>query len=230
MASQASNHPLKHVCPHILSLLSKLHNQSAAQEAHLTWDDFEPGTVDEKMRDKFIAIEQDKAYFLYQMGLATGAKTIVETGTSYGVSTIYLALAVAANVEATGGPGKVIATEHEPAKARKAREHWNACGSSVHNLIELREGDVKATLKHELGTVDMLLLDIWGPLLLPVLKLVQPALRPGAVIITDNTISAAEHCKELLDYMRAPESGFRSLTLPFNNGLELSVYQPGNAQ
>ncbi|PYI33997.1 S-adenosyl-L-methionine-dependent methyltransferase [Aspergillus indologenus CBS 114.80] len=226
MASQASNHPLKHVSPHILSLLSTLHNRSAAEEAHMTWDDFKPESVAENMRDKFVAIEQDKAYFLYQMGLATGAKTIVEAGTSYGVSTIYLALAIASNAGVTGGAGRVIATEHEPEKAKKAREHWNACGSSVSEIIELREGDIRETLKHDLGTVDMLLLDIWGPMLLPVLKLVQPALRPGAVIITDNTISAAEHCKELLDYMRAPGSGFRNLTLPFNNGLEMSVYQP----
>ncbi|RAL14857.1 O-methyltransferase [Aspergillus homomorphus CBS 101889] len=226
MASQASNHPLKHVSPHILSLLSKLHNQSAAQEANLSWDDFEPEAVDEKMRDKFIAIEQDKAYFLYQMGLATQAKTIVEAGTSYGVSTIYLALAVAANAAVTGVPGKVIATEHEPEKSKRARGNWDACGSPVSDVIELREGDIRETLKCDLGEVDMLLLDIWGPMLLPVLKLVQPALRPGAVIIADNTIAAAEHCKELLDYMRAPGSGFRNLTLPFNNGLELSVYQP----
>ncbi|ODM14655.1 hypothetical protein SI65_09844 [Aspergillus cristatus] len=182
------------------------------------------------MRDKFIALDQDKCHFIYQLCFATGAKTIVEAGTSYGVSTIYLALAVASNIATFGGVGKVIGTEHEPGKAAQARRYWEECGSSIGDVIELREGDLLETLRHDLGTIDMLLLDIWAPLALPVLKLVQPAMRSGAVVITDNTSGASARYKDLLGYLRAPDSGFRNLTLPYSKGLEMSVYLPNQTQ
>lgn len=59
---------------------------------------------------------------------------------------------------------------------------------------------------------------------LPTLKLVQPKMRKGAIVIADNTI-ASKGYEEMLTYMRDPASGFINLTLPFSNGLEFSVYQ-----
>jgi hypothetical protein len=61
---------------------------------------------------------------------------------------------------------------------------------------------------------------------LPALKLVQPKLRYGAVVIVDNSIASAERYKDLLTYLRSPENGFTNLTMPYNNGLEMSVYVP----
>lgn len=61
---------------------------------------------------------------------------------------------------------------------------------------------------------------------LPALQLVQPKLRYGAVVITDNSIKSASRYQDLLDHMRAPGNGFLNLTLPHNNGLEMSVYVP----
>lgn len=61
---------------------------------------------------------------------------------------------------------------------------------------------------------------------LPTLKLVQPHLRYGAVIFADNTIGSAAGYKELLEYMRAPDSGFSNLTVPYHKGFEMSVYLP----
>ena len=115
------------------------------------------------MRDKFIALEQDKCHFIYQLARTLNATSIVEAGTSYGVSTIYLALAVADNLAAApaaSGKGTVIATEYEPAKAEQARKHWAECGEAVSSVIDLREGDLRETLKTNLPErVDMLLLD-----------------------------------------------------------------------
>lgn len=61
---------------------------------------------------------------------------------------------------------------------------------------------------------------------LPALKIVMPKLRYGAVVIVDNTIGSAVRYKELLDFMRAPNSGFTNLTLPYTKGLEMSLYMP----
>jgi predicted O-methyltransferase YrrM len=116
------------------------------------------------MRDKFVALERDKCEFIYLLARAMGVKNVVEAGTSFGVSTIYLALAVGQNV-ARGDRkvgGKVIATEKESSKAARAREHWKEAGEEVERWIELREGDLLETLKVEEGIpeeVDMLLLD-----------------------------------------------------------------------
>ena len=65
---------------------------------------------------------------------------------------------------------------------------------------------------------------VWTPLALPTLKLVQPKFNRGAVVITDNTISAAEGYADLLKYLRSPENHFKTMTLPFTNGLEMSTY------
>ena len=70
---------------------------------------------------------------------------------------------------------------------------------------------------------------VWAAISLPTLKTVLPHLRPGAVVLTDNTISAAAGYADLLAFMRAPENNFRNMTLPFSNGFEMSVYLPGSA-
>src|SRR6202451_2044314 len=106
--------------PYIHTLLNRLHKESSTQEATLGAYFSTAEGFDDLMRDKFIALDQDKCQFVYQLARAIGARNIVEVGTSFGVSTIYLALAVGQN----GGEGKVIATEKESTKAEKAREHW----------------------------------------------------------------------------------------------------------
>lgn len=120
------------------------------------------------MRDKFVSLEEDKCQFMYLLARSIGARNVVEAGTSFGVSTIYLALAVGQNVAdakaVTGKPvtGKVIGTEKEPTKAAKARDHWKQAGDEVEPWIEVREGDLQETLKVEEGMpdeIDMLLLD-----------------------------------------------------------------------
>ena len=244
--------PMQGVPPHVSSLLARLHAESLEQEKAFegkTAADFPGHTFAQVMADKFIALEEDKCHFLYQVARAIGAKTIVEVGTSYGVSTIYLALAAAANVKDTGGKGRVIGTEHEPGKAARARQHWDECGESVRDVIELREGDLRERLKEDTGTVDLVLLDstspfcersltafartrftklnvVWTPMALPALKLLQPNLRPGAVIIADNTAAAARDYKELFEHTRSPGSPFITSTLPFKGGLDFTVYLP----
>jgi hypothetical protein len=67
---------------------------------------------------------------------------------------------------------------------------------------------------------------VWAALALPTLKIVQPKLRYGAVVLTDNSISGAKGYEDLLAYLRSPENGFHNITLPYTNGLEMSVYLP----
>ncbi|KAI1263494.1 O-methyltransferase [Xylariaceae sp. FL1019] len=229
---------------HVLQLLTKLHKLSLDQETALAAGgkvisssmigDLEnmvttsnPKTeFDNLMQDKFIALDEDKCQFVYQLITATNATNIVEAGTSFGVSTIYLALAVAQAKAATGKEGVVVATEKEERKASRARGYWRECGVVVEGEIELRVGDLRETLKGDLPEVDLLLLDIWSALALPTLKTVLPRLRYGSVVLTDNTVSGANGYADLLAYLREPENGFHNLTLPFSNGFLMSVYRP----
>lgn len=201
---------------------------------------------DALMLDKFIALDQDKCQFLYQLILSMGATNVVEAGTSFGVSTIYLALAVAENMKALGKEGTVIATEKEAEKAKVARGYWKECGEDVERCIDLREGDLLQTLKQNLPQVDLLLLDskittipgisqdraridhliVWTPLALPTVEIVKSHLRPGSVILADNTEMRSVGYEVLLSYLRDPKNGFRNMTLPFKNGFEMSVYMP----
>ncbi|KIW13370.1 hypothetical protein PV08_08558 [Exophiala spinifera] len=242
MASQPQSSPV-HAPPHVLKLLSELHQKSIQQEAAIeggigkyvtseTKGQTEAGGIpgytdfDRLMVDKFIALDEDKCQFMYQLIQAMGATNVVEAGTSFGVSTIYLALAVARTTAVTGKQGVVIATEKETSKAQVARQYWAQCGDEVEKQIDLRVGDLRETLKVDLPAVDLLLLDIWTPMVLPTLKTVLPRLRHGAVVLADNTISSAKGYEEFLTFVRNPENGFRTMTLPFNNGFEMSVYLP----
>ncbi|KAJ4165473.1 hypothetical protein LMH87_007105 [Akanthomyces muscarius] len=232
--SRPPQNPMEGTPPHILALLDRLHAESLAQEKLLDRSVFAGAASDEAkkaaVRDKFIALDQDKSQYVYALARAADARTIVEAGTSFGVSTIYLALAASANANAAGGRGKkanVIATEYEPTKAARARGYWAECGEVVTGAIDLREGDLRETLKENLEEVDLLLLDIWTEMALPTLKIVQQKMRRGAIVIADNT-SVSEGYDEMLTYMRNPDSGFITMTLPFNKGLEFCVYLPKN--
>ncbi|KAM0665623.1 hypothetical protein ACQRIT_006479 [Beauveria bassiana] len=235
--SRPAQNPMEGTPQHILDLLDRLHAESLAQEHAMDRSVFVGAATDEDkktaVRDKFIALDQDKSQFVYALCRATDARTIVEAGTSFGVSTIYLALAASANAAAAAAGGKVgktarvVATEYEPTKAARAREYWAQCGDVVTSAIQLREGDLRETLKEDLEDVDLLLLDIWTEMALPTLKIVQRKMRRGAIVIADNT-SVSEGYDEMLTYMRNPDSGFITMTLPFSQGLEFCVYLPKN--
>jgi predicted O-methyltransferase YrrM len=171
--------------------------------------------------DKLVALDRDKAEFCYQLCRANNTRCAVEAGTSYGVSTLYLAAAVRDNARATGGEAIVIGTEYEPAKAQAARQHFAIAGLT--NYVDLREGDLRETLKRIDAPVDFMLVDIWVAMARPALELVAPSLRPGAIVICDNT---QRHRAEYADYfafLADPANGFRTMTLPFDGGLEFSV-------
>jgi predicted O-methyltransferase YrrM len=166
--------------------------------------------------DKMVALEPVKARFCYSLCRALNAKRIVECGTSFGVSTLYLAAAVRDN-----GGGTVIATEYEPSKAAIAREHFAQAGLS--QFVDLREGDLRETLKRIEAPVDFLLMDIWTPLARPAIELIGPHLRKGAIVVADNTDTYRIAYGDYFAYLNDPANGFSTMTLPFDGGLEMSV-------
>jgi predicted O-methyltransferase YrrM len=171
--------------------------------------------------DKLVALDRNKAEFCYALCRGMNARCVVEAGTSFGVSTIYLAAAVRDNA-APGEPGGVvIGTEHEPAKTRAARENFAAAG--VAEFIDLREGDLRETLKRIDQLVDLMLIDIWVPMARPALERVAPRMRSGALVLCDNTARFRKAYREYFNFLNDPANGFVTMTIPFAGGLELSV-------
>lgn len=212
--------------PRLAALIDRLQARSQGQEAEtgawfaerakrgeLGWEGFD-GASHRYMADKFVALEPAKAEFCHQLCRAIGARRIVEVGTSFGVSTLYLADAVRAN-----GGGVVIGVEHEPAKVAAARAHFAEAGLA--ELIELREGDLRETLKDLSGPIDFVLMDIWVEMARPAIELIFPHLRPGAVAVADNTARVREPYRHYFAFLA--ERGFSTMTLPFDGGLEFSV-------
>ena len=86
--------------------------------------------------------------------------------------------------------------------------------------MEIREGDALETLTDVGEQVDLLLIDGAFALYLPILKLVEPRLRPGAVILGENAFDPA-----YLEYVRDPANGYLSqpLALDVGRGNEFTV-------
>jgi predicted O-methyltransferase YrrM len=214
--------------PELEALLDRLHRQSDAQiEATNAYfaGRARDGTLDPEnlfdedvhrfFADKMVALDRDKAELCYQLCRALRAERVVEAGTSFGVSTLYLAAAVRDN-----GGGVVIGTEYEPAKAEIARANFEEAGLDA--FIDLREGDLRETLRDPGGPVDFMLVDIWE-VALPALERVAPSLRPGALVVTDNTAAHADAYRDYFAFLNDPANRMRTMTLPFEGGFELSV-------
>jgi predicted O-methyltransferase YrrM len=192
-----------------------------AAEGSLDWNQFDERT-NEFLRDKLVALDRAKAEFCYHVCRALQARRVVEAGTSFGVSTLFLAAAVRDNRRQERCV--VIGTESEPEKARMARRHFAEAGLA--DLIDLREGDLRETLVDVEGPIDFMLIDIWTPMARPALSLIAPRLREGAVVICDNTVQFRDAYEEYFDFIQDPHNRLRTMTLPFEGGLEFTVRAP----
>jgi predicted O-methyltransferase YrrM len=169
------------------------------------------------MRDVYMPVSPDVGRLLYVLARSRGAKVIVEFGTSFGISGIHLAAAVR-----DAGGGRVVATELDPIKAERAAQNFRAAGLS--ELIDLRVGDAFETLKSGVGgSIDLLLLDGWKEAYLPMLRLLEPKLSPGALVVADDLDIAPETLAPYLDYVRQPGNGYVSVELPLGDRIEISL-------
>ncbi|ULU23878.1 O-methyltransferase [Dyella terrae] len=163
------------------------------------------------LKDLPLAVSRETGVLLYMLGRGGRAQTIVEFGTSFGISTLHMAAALRDN-----GGGRLITTEFESSKVKRARENLVAGGLA--DLVEIREGDALQTLAVDLPEhIDLLLLDGAKALYPEILHLLESRLRPGAYIVADN----ADYSPEYLAYVRAPANGY--LSTPFGDDVELSM-------
>jgi predicted O-methyltransferase YrrM len=167
------------------------------------------------LKNAYIPVDRDQVHMLYITARAIRAKTIVEFGTSFGISTIYLAAAARAN------NGRVIGTELEPAKVKAARE--NVADAGLQQFVDIREGDAMKTLANIDAPVDFVLLDGWKDIYVPMIEMLAPKMRSGAVVLADNIFTFKKTLRPYVQRMQDRSNGFASVTLPLGHGMEYSV-------
>lgn len=177
----------------------------------LPWARLEP-----KLSEMYLALDPANGVFCYLLARAMQARRIVEFGTSFGVSTIYLALAVRDN-----GGGIVIGTEMLPEKVARARTNLRDAGLDA--FVDIREGDALETLRNIDGPVDFLLNDGFPRFTLPVLKLLAPHMRAGAAVLCGNAAAFPADHADYLAWVRDPENGFQSMKLAMKLAGEFSI-------
>jgi predicted O-methyltransferase YrrM len=167
------------------------------------------------LQDMYMPVSPDVGRFLYALVRSCRPETVVEFGTSFGISTIHLAAAVADN-----GAGRVVTTELSDQKATAAKQSLEQAGLA--GVVTILRGDALETLASVTGPVGLVLLDGWKDLYVPVLRLLQPRLVPGALVVADDT--SFESAANYLAYVRDPGNGFVSVAFPVKDGLEISSW------
>lgn len=164
-----------------------------------------------RLKDAPLAVSRETGALLYMLARSSRARSIVEFGTSFGISTLHLAAGLLDN-----GGGRLITSEFEPSKAARARANLSAGG--LIDLVEIREGDALKTLSIDLpDMIDLVLLDGAKALYPDILDLLEGHLGPGSIIVADN----ADDSPDYLARVRAPGSGYMSMA--FAEDVELSV-------
>lgn len=156
---------------------------------------------------------------LYLTARAIDARHAVEFGTSFGISSIYLAAAMREN------GGRFVGSEIEPTKVAVARRNLEEAGLSA--FSEVREGDALQTFRDLAAPVDLVLLDGSKDLYLPVLEILKPKLRKGSVVVADNIrhpFPVRKTMARYVAYMNDARNGFQSTTLRLGAGIEYSVF------
>ena len=184
---------------------------SDAEQTRMLRSKTDYGELYWRMKDLPLPVSRETGALLYMLARSSGARTIVEFGTSFGISTLHLAAALRDN-----RGGHLITSEFEPSKAARARDNLKAGG--VIDLVEIREGDALKTLSVDLPeAIDLVLLDGAKALYPEILSLVESRLKVGALIVADNADMSPDYLKRV----RSPMNGY--LSVAFAEDVELSM-------
>lgn len=192
-------------------LLQMMRNLTPAERAAKVSSDPNPTASLIHAKDFYLAVSRETGTLCYMLARACRARSIIEFGTSFGVSTLHLAAALKDN-----GGGRVISSEFDTSKVARAQENMAAAGLA--DFVEIRAGDALETLARDLpDEIDLVVLDGAKGIYSQVLSLLETRLRVGALVIADN----ADLVPDYVARVRAPGSGF--LSVPCADDVELSM-------
>ena len=167
-------------------------------------------------RDEFLLpVGPDTGRVLNILIKSAKARSILELGTSYGYSTVWLAEA------ARESGGRVATLEVADYKAKYAREALGRAGLA--DRVDIHVGSAVEILPTLAGPYDFVLLDLWKELYVTCLDLVYPKLASGAFVAADNMIYPEVSRSDAANYQRhIRRLEFDSVLLPIGSGVELS--------
>jgi predicted O-methyltransferase YrrM len=167
-----------------------------------------------KSRDDAWQIPRVEGEMLCNIALASGAKLIVEIGTSYGFSGLFWASAL----RQTGGHLHTI--DKDPKKYESARATFDRAG--VGDLVTCYLGDARQILASTPDGIDIAFIDADKPSCRDYFDLLWPKLRGGGSILTDNATTHREELSEYTAYLRSrPDT--RSTEVAVGNGIEWTI-------
>lgn len=183
------------------------------------------GSFGERRDEFLLPVGAAVGAFLHALVVGRQAKRVLELGTSYGYSTLFLADA-ARECGAT-----VVSIDVDGAKQAYAAQMLGKAGLADH--VEFRCGDALELLAGDAGPYDVVLLDIWKNLYLPCFEAVYPLVSEEGAIVSDNMIYP-EGARDAVRAYRQAVKGkpdLQSVLLPLGSGIELSVkWSPGSAK
>ena len=168
--------------------------------------------------DRFLAVGPDTGQLINILARSLKTPTILEIGTSFGYSGIWLAAAARAS------GGRLITMERYEHKSAYAKEM--AGRAELSDFIEFRIGDAVEMIPALSGNVDFVLLDLWKDLYVPCLEVFYPKLNPGAIIVADNMLGRRMPGIEAYGQAVRAKPGITSVVLPVGSGIEISRYEP----
>lgn len=201
--------------PHVHALLGRLFAAAALDDGS-PLDGSETASAQE-LADAaaaiYMPVSESGGDLLYSLVRASRPDIVVEFGTSFGISTIFLAAAVKDN-----GTGHVFGTEMSAAKVAAAQ--GNIAEAGLADVVTVLPGDALRTLADIPGPIGLVLLDGWKDLCLPILKLLEPKLTSGALVVADD--STFPVMADYLAYVRDPANGYVTVSFPVEDGMEIS--------
>ncbi|NTG50905.1 DUF1442 domain-containing protein [Agrobacterium rhizogenes] len=200
----------------ILAVLDEYHELIREEQSKPR--DMPPGGRDGGQDRRMRAVGPETGRLLNIVAKSLKAPNILELGTSFGYSGIWLAEAA----RATGG--RLITMELHDYKSAYARDKATKAGLADH--IDFKVGDAVQMISELTIGVDLVLVDLWKDLYVPCLEAFYPKLNPGAIIIADNMIRPGN--EDVQAYGRAvrAKAGITSVLLPVGMGIEVSRFDP----
>jgi predicted O-methyltransferase YrrM len=175
-----------------------------------------PGAPGTDLDDLLLSVGREAGMLLYLLATGAQSRRILELGSSYGYSTVWLAAAARAS------GGKVLSLELKDFKIEHARHALTRAGLSTR--VEFHMGDCVESLKTLSGPFDFVLLDVWKDLYIPCFDLVHPKLAPGGVICADNMLLPESVRPQADAYRKRVRAAgdMDSVLIDVGNGIEIS--------
>lgn len=193
------------------------HYQLRMVEEEKQMRDFKPDEIGAPKRDDLLlAVGEDAGYFLYHLAIGCQSRHILEIGTSYGYSTLFLASAA----QKVGG--KVTTIELSPKKQNYAKKMIARAG--LEEYVDWHLGDALDIIEQQNTPFDLVFLDIWKELYVPCLDRFYPKLSQNSVIVADNIQWPTESRADAQKYREAVDQkgDLHSTLLPIGSGLLIS--------